>query len=137
MWFSFNSSVSKVSNYGIWIRAARLGSVFREHLVSRKRRKRSSINVKFGEFQSKKFLFYYSDVILIEVTKIRIDSRAENFYEKFHFLSILFVLQEKKKYRKLKPSIVRKFYNSTIFTKFEYTNIRIYGIKIRKVSKVS
>lgn len=92
MWFSFNSSVSKVSNYGIWIRAARLGSVFREHLVSRKRRKRSSINVKFGEFQSKKFLLYHGDVILIEVTKIRIDSRAE----KFHFPSILFCLHFKK-----------------------------------------
>lgn len=128
MWFSFNSSVSKVSNYGIWIRAARLGSVFREHLVSRKRRKRSSINVKFGEFQSKKFLLYHSDAILIEVTKIR--ELKSSTFPRFFFVCI----SKRKKYRKLKVS----WENSIILRYLQNLNIRkIYGIKIRKVSKVS
>lgn len=68
-------------------------------------RKKSLLNVEFGRI-SKQEILRFSDVILIngiEEDKARIRLSFDSF------------LCNKKKYRKLEPSIVKKFYNSIIF----------------------
>lgn len=102
MWFSFSSSVSQsVKLWYIWIRAARHDSandsVFLEEKIFAKRR---------IWWISKQEILRFSDVILIngiEEDKARIRLSFDSF------------LCNKKKYRKLEPSIVKKFYNSIIF----------------------